>query len=141
MTSVTAINGADSSSLYSTARTNGAAGQTMDAAMFMKLLVIQLQNQDPSSPMDTNQMMTQTTQLASMEQLTNLNSTQTENFALSMRTAAAALIGRQISYPDASGTTVTGKASAVAFSAGTPTVTVGGVAVPLGTITGVASIS
>jgi Flagellar hook capping protein len=141
MTSVTAINGTTNSSLYATASTTGAASQTMDAAMFMKLLVIQLQNQDPSSPMDTNQMMTQTTQLASMEQLTSLNSTQTENFALSMRTSAAALIGQQISYPDSHGTTVTGKATAVSFSGGTPTVTVGGVSVALDSITGVTSVS
>ena len=30
--------------------------QAMDSEVFMSLLVTQLRNQDPSSPMDTNQM-------------------------------------------------------------------------------------
>lgn len=141
MTAVSAIDGTSNASLYTTPSTTGPASQTMDATMFMKLLVVQLQNQDPSSPMDTNQMMTQTTQLASMEQLTNLNSTQTENFALSMRTAAAALIGQQISYSDKNGNTITGKATSVSFSGGTPTVTVGGVSIALDSLTGVTSAS
>jgi len=42
------------------------AKQEMDSELFMKLLVTQLRNQDPSSPMDTNEMITQTTQLATM---------------------------------------------------------------------------
>jgi flagellar hook-length control protein FliK len=40
--------------------------------------------------MNTNEMIAQTTQLASMEQLTQLTSTTTESFALSMRQTAAA---------------------------------------------------
>ena len=53
--------------------------------MFMNLLVTQLQNQDPSSPMDTNQMIAQTTQLAMMEKLTDMTTTSQENFSLQMR--------------------------------------------------------
>lgn len=141
MTTVAGISGTGNTSLYTTQSTTGPASQTMDANMFMKLLVTQLQNQDPSSPMDTNQMMTQTTQLASMEQLTSLNSTQTQDFALSMRTAAAAMIGQQISYSDKDGNTITGKATSVSFSGATPTVTVGGVPVALDSVTGVTSAS
>lgn len=40
--------------------------KTLDSEVFLKLLVTQLSNQDPSSPMNTNEMIAQTTQLASM---------------------------------------------------------------------------
>ncbi|MBM9521350.1 hypothetical protein JWG39_16190, partial [Desulforhopalus vacuolatus] len=91
--------------------------QTMDSEVFMKLLVTQLQNQDPSSPMDTNQMISQQTQLAMMEQITNQTTTGNENFSLQMRIAAANLVGKQVSYTDAAtGTAVTGTASAVSYA-------------------------
>ena len=69
--------------------------QSLDGDAFMQLLVTQLRNQDPSSPMDTNQMIGQTTQLAMMEKLTSMDSTNTENFALQMRMAAANLVGNR----------------------------------------------
>ncbi len=121
-------------SIYATDNTLGAPKQTMDADLFMKLLVTQLQNQDPSSPMDTNQMISQTTQLSMMQSLATLNSTSTENFAIAMRTNAAALIGQQVSYLDKNGNTQTGKATSVSFSGSVPTVTIGGISVSLQSI-------
>ena len=111
--------------------------QTLDSEAFMSLLVTQLKNQDPSSPMDTNAMIGQTTQLAMMEQLTGMNKTSGENFALQMRVAASALIGQQVSYLNKEGAAVTGKASSVSFAGGVPTVTIGGVDVNLDSISGV----
>ncbi|TCU45318.1 MULTISPECIES: flagellar hook capping FlgD N-terminal domain-containing protein [unclassified Curtobacterium] len=112
--------------------------QTMDSEVFMKLLVTQLQNQDPSSPMDTNQMISQQTQLAMMEQITNQTTTGNENFSLQMRIAAANLVGKQVSYTDAAtGTAVTGTASAVSYANSVPTVTVNGKEVALDVISGI----
>jgi len=124
--------------LYEPAATS-TPSQTMDSSMFLKLLVTQLQNQDPSSPMDTDQMISQTTQLAMMEQLTTLSSTQTEGFALQMRAAAADLIGKQVSYTDSTGAAVTGTVSSVSFAGQVPTVTVGTDHVSLDDLTGVAA--
>ena len=121
-------------SIYATDNTLGTPKQTMDADLFMKLLVTQLKNQDPSSPMDTNQMISQTTQLSMMQSLATLNTTNTESFALAMRTNAAALIGQQVSYLDKNGNTQTGKATSVSFSGSVPTVTVGGVSISLDSI-------
>ncbi|HEY0249497.1 MAG TPA: flagellar hook capping FlgD N-terminal domain-containing protein, partial [Gryllotalpicola sp.] len=115
--------------------------QTMDSEVFMKLLVTQLQNQDPSSPMDTDQMISQTTQLAMMEQLTNLSTTQTEGFALQMRVAASELIGRQVSYANSDGDTVSGTVSSVSFAGAVPTVTVGNDQIQLDALTGIADPS
>lgn len=112
--------------------------QTMDSEVFMKLLVTQLQNQDPSSPMDTNQMISQQTQLAMMEQITNQTTTGNENFSLQMRIAAANLVGKQVSYTDATtGAAVTGTASAVSYANSVPTVTVNGKEVALDVISGI----
>jgi flagellar basal-body rod modification protein FlgD len=111
--------------------------QTMDGEMFMSLLVTQLQNQDPSSPMDTNQMISQTTQLAMMEKMTDLTTTNEENFSLQMRTAAAALLGQEVSYAGADGASISGIASAVSYTGPVPTVTVDGKEIALDIIAGV----
>ncbi|WP_104164701.1 flagellar hook assembly protein FlgD [Cryobacterium sp. N22] len=130
---------ADSSagaSLYSTTPVR-TPKQTLDSETFMSLLVAQLRNQDPSSPMDTNQMISQTTQLAMMEKLTALSTTADENFSLQMRTAAAALVGQNVTYTDATGASVTGIASAVSYAGSVPQVTVGTASVALDAISGV----
>lgn len=120
----------DASAIYSapassTGSTTSAAKNTLDSQAFLNLLVAQLANQDPSSPMDTNDLMAQTTQLATMEQLTELTSTSREGFALQMRMAAASLVGQQVTYTDADGVTQTGVVSSVSYTTAVPTVMVG----------------
>jgi flagellar basal-body rod modification protein FlgD len=123
-------------SLTSTAPTR-APKQTMDSDVFMTLLVTQLKNQDPSSPMDTNAMIGQSTQLAVMEKLSQMAADSTQGLAAQQRSAAAALLGRTVTYLDATGAPATGTASSVSFTGATPTVTVGSASVPLASITGV----
>ncbi|KQO64910.1 flagellar hook assembly protein FlgD [Curtobacterium sp. Leaf261] len=118
------------------------SSQTMDSKVFLKLLVTQLQNQDPSSPMDTNAMIGQQTQLAMMEQVSNQTTTANEGFSLQMRMAAANLVGKQVSYTDAaSGTAVTGTATAVSYAKSVPTVTVNGKEVDLDVISGLSTVT
>ncbi|OJJ27880.1 flagellar basal body rod modification protein [Campylobacter concisus] len=50
----------------------------LDKDAFMKLLLTELQYQDPTSPMDTEKMLTQTSQLASLEMQQNTNSAMKE---------------------------------------------------------------
>src|SRR2546421_564140 len=45
---------------------------------FLKLLMTQLRNQDPTSPLDTNQFTTELVQFASVEQQINTNSSLTQ---------------------------------------------------------------
>lgn len=128
------------SSIHTGSTTDPAARkQTMDSEVFLKLLVTQLTHQDPSSPMDTNEMISQTTQLAMMEQLTTLADNGTEAFALNMRQAATALIGQEASYKDADGKSVTGIVTKVSFDGPIPQVTIGDKSVALDLITGIAS--
>jgi len=106
---------------------------TMDKQAFLELLVTQLRNQDPSSPMDSNALMAQTTQMASMESLTEISTTSRESFALQMRAAAATLVGKNVSYSDGT-KTITGAVTGVSYAGSVPTVTVGGKEVPLDSI-------
>ncbi|WP_049822371.1 flagellar hook capping FlgD N-terminal domain-containing protein [Arthrobacter sp. H41] len=111
--------------------------QSMDSEVFMSLLVSQLRNQDPSAPMDTNQMISQTTQLAMMEKITEMTGLSEENFHLQMRSSAAALLGSDVTYAGPDGATTTGLATAVSYSGPVPTVTIGGKAIALDLILGV----
>lgn len=113
------------------------AKNELDGESFLKLLVAQLRYQDPTSPMDTTQMMAQTSQLATVEQLTQIGSTSLESFALQMRATATAFVGQYVSYTDAEGTTQTGYASAVSFAGPVPTVRVGDTDVTLDAISGI----
>lgn len=140
MTTVDAVIGASKGSyIAGEAATTRAPKQAMDSEVFMSLLVAQLRNQDPSSPMDTNQMISQTTQLAMMEKMNELAVTGQEDFSLQMRIAAAAFVGKEVSYTDASGASVTGVASAVSFAGPVPVVTVGGNQLPLDLISGISA--
>lgn len=111
--------------------------QTMDSEVFMSLLVTQLSNQNPSSPMDTNDMITQTTQLASMEQLTAMATAQKELLGMGQRSAATALIGQVVTTDGAE--PVTGTVTAVSFGPSGPTVAIDGTPYPYSAIAAVAS--
>ncbi|MGV8978420.1 MAG: flagellar hook capping FlgD N-terminal domain-containing protein [Cellulomonas sp.] len=117
------------------------ASDTLDKEAFLKLLVAQLRNQDPSKPMDSSELMAQTTQLSTMEQLTALTKTSQEGFALQMRMAAASLVGRQVTYANESGATVTGAVTSVSYAGSVPTVTVGGKAVALDAVSSVTEVA
>jgi Flagellar hook capping protein len=110
--------------------------QSMNSEVFLHLLVTQLRNQDPSSPMDTNEMMAQTTALASMEQLTRLTALTDESFSLQMRAAASALLGQTVEYLDENDVAQKGVVSSVSFADKVPVVTVGGTTIRLDALLG-----
>jgi flagellar basal-body rod modification protein FlgD len=115
--------------------------KTFNSDMFLNLLVTQLRNQDPSSPMDSTQMVQQTSQLSSMEQLTSLTKTTTDGYSLQMRSAAANILGKSVSYTDAAGLPKTGVASAVSFNGDKPVITVGTDTVDFDALTGLSTPS
>jgi flagellar basal-body rod modification protein FlgD len=85
---------------------SAASALSLDPQAFLQLLVAQLQNQDPSNPMDTQQMMTQTATLSQVETMGSMSSTLTELVGMQNAQSAISLIGHQISYVDSSGTSV-----------------------------------
>jgi len=114
-----------------------ADGSTLDKQAFLELLVTQLRYQDPTSPMDTSQLMAQTTQLTTMERLVELSDTQRESFALQMRSSAAALVGQEVRWEDEDGTSHTGVVTGVSYASAVPTVRVGDVDLRLDAIAAV----
>ena len=89
-------------SATATASTGAAAASTRlggDLNTFLTLLTTQLQNQDPTDPLDTNQMTNQLVQFASVEQQIAMNQNLTSMISLQQSaqlTAAAPMIGRRI---------------------------------------------
>ncbi|GJG86603.1 hypothetical protein tb265_17840 [Gemmatimonadetes bacterium T265] len=58
--------------------TNAGPGGAMGKDQFLQLLVAQMKNQDPESPMDGTQMAAQLAQFSTVEQLQNANDTLTQ---------------------------------------------------------------
>ena len=90
------------SSLYTDATVQTASNETLGKNDFLKLLVTQLQNQDPLNPMDNTAFTAQLAQFSSLEELQNLNSGLAA-LSLSQKaihnTQALALIGQQVTAP------------------------------------------
>lgn len=89
-------------------KAQGSNGSTLGKDEFLRLLVTQLQNQDPVNPMDSSEFASQLAQFNSVEQLINVNSS-LENMATSQEvigaglsnTLAASLPGKKVkAYAD-----------------------------------------
>ena len=65
---------------------------------YMKLLITQLQNQNPLEPMDNNEMASQLAQFSSLSQLEKMNSSFSEALVNAERTYANSLIGKEITF-------------------------------------------
>ena len=102
---------------------------TLDKDAFLKLLVTQLQHQDPTAPQDSAQFMAQMAQFSTVEQLTQLATTTSESARSARVNEAVGLLGRTVSYTGPEGTDVTGLVQDVDLTGENgPTLTVGGVA-------------
>ena len=72
-----------------------ASGIQMD---FMKVLITQLQNQNPLEPLDNNEMATQLAQFSQLQQLESMNSNFAEVLAITNRSYANSLIGKKVTF-------------------------------------------
>lgn len=91
---------------------------------FLKLLVSQLQNQDPLSPMQDQDFIAQMAQFSSLEQMQNMNSS-------ILISQASSMIGAEITWKDNKGNVSTGIVSSVEISSGLPSLKVGDTLVDL----------
>jgi len=65
---------------------------------YMKLLITQLQNQNPLEPMDNNEMASQLAQFSQLQQLETMNTSFADVLSTTERNYANSLIGKQISF-------------------------------------------
>lgn len=63
---------------------------------FLKLLITQLSNQDPTAPMENNEFIAQMAQFSSLEQMTNMNAEFTKMATMLKSSEAQNLIGHQV---------------------------------------------
>ena len=115
----------------------------LDRMAFLRLLVTQLQNQDPLDPMDNTDMIAQLAQFSALEQMQNLNEgfqQFTETMGRSNFVSASSLLGRMVSGVTQEGEPITGEVNQVFMDNGKPYVRVGedNVRVALASVTGIA---
>jgi flagellar basal-body rod modification protein FlgD len=103
-------------------------GTTLGKDDFLKLLVGQLQHQDPMQPSDDQQWIGQMAQFSQLEQVTNTaDTTQKIVDALNVN-GTLSLIGHTVSYLDPAGASHTGLVQTVDMAGGKASLTVDGVA-------------
>lgn len=93
--------------------TNGRApSQSLGKDDFLKLLITQLSNQDPTDPMDNTQFIAQMAQFSSLEQMTNMNKSMESMNAMLTSNSAIETLGKTVDI-DVGSTTLTGTVSSV----------------------------
>jgi len=103
---------------------NGSAGG-LGENDFLKLMMDQLQNQDPLSPDDPTQYLSELAQFSSLEQQNSIASSAASQATQTASSSALSLLGHTVSYQDSSGAIQTGTVSKIDFSASGPSLTVG----------------
>jgi flagellar basal-body rod modification protein FlgD len=142
-------NGANSSSSTSSTSSASAAQLSLNNGLasladnfqgFLTLLTTQLKNQDPTSPLDTNQFTQQITQMTGVEQQLLSNQLLQQLVTAQGGVASAAnLIGETVTAPGATDKdpAISGVVTAVTQVGGQTMLTIGQNLVPLSSITGV----
>ena len=125
--------GADGKTAYSTSTDRTA----MDTNTFLKLLVAQLKYQDPSNPTDTSQFMSQTAQFTAVEKTAQLNDLTQKVLNAQLGQTGTSLVGKTVSYTDASGATQSGLVTGCTLGQSDPNLTINGVTIQLSAVTAV----
>lgn len=106
--------------------------QGIDKEMFLKLLVAQMQYQNPMNPVDSTEFLNQAAQYASVEQLENVATQQAEMRSLQMITVATGMVGSEVTAIDpATEAPITGVVSSVQFDGAEPWLVIGNTLVPV----------
>ena len=110
------------------------ANPTLGKDDFLKLLVTQLQHQDPLNPMDDTEFIGQMAQFSSLEQLSNVAASIDELRQANQISQGIGLIGHELTYEGPDGTLISGTASSVSFVQGVIQIHVDGQSVSPGAV-------
>lgn len=95
--------------------TSQSAGSSnnLGAQDFLKLLTVQLQNQDPLKPMEDTDFIAQMANFSSLETMSELNSNFASFSQSAQQSAAQTYLGKQVTLSTLDGSSVSGQATAV----------------------------
>ncbi|MEQ1944693.1 flagellar hook assembly protein FlgD [Mesorhizobium sp. VNQ89] len=102
--------GTSTSNYTNTNQTDAASKTQVDYQSFLKLLVAQMKNQDPTNPMDSTQYMAQLASFSNVEQAVQMNQKLDQMLQSNALSQADAIIGRTLTSQDGS---ITGKVTEV----------------------------
>jgi flagellar basal-body rod modification protein FlgD len=106
---------------------DGTSVNTLGKDDFLKLLITQLQNQDPTRPLEDKEFIAQMAQFSSLEQMVEMNKTLGDLIADNRVNYSTSLLGKQVEvFDDRSGRSVVGVVDEVRFQGGVPTVSFNG---------------
>jgi flagellar basal-body rod modification protein FlgD len=109
--------------------------QSLSVDDFTKMLVAELQNQDPSQPMSNTDLMNQVSQIRSIDANTQLTTT-LQSVALGQSISSAGnLIGRNVSGLDGKGNKVSGTVSSASISGNDAILNIGNSTINLNNVT------
>ena len=109
-----------------------AASTPLNRDAFLKLLITQLRNQSPLSPMDDTEFIAQLAQFSSLEQMQNMNQNLESFISSQSAFEALNLIGRTVKATNPeTNEELTGQVESIQFRAGVPYLRVQGVDIPL----------
>ncbi len=115
------------------------ATTSLDKDAFLKLLVAQLKYQNPMSPADPTQFMSQTAQFTMVEELQNMAKDQRASALSQQITTASSMVGKQITWLDEDGTSQSGLVTAAQITNGSTVLMVDKVAVPVEAVQSIAT--
>jgi len=143
-----AASGVNGSSSTGSTGTGSSATSTGNATLnsfsesdFLQLLVAQMQNQDPTSPMSATDFMTELADFSSVEGINNLQNAFTSNLPMQSLTEGANLIGSTVGYTDAKGADASGVVDSVSISNGQVQLSINNTDVALSQVLSVAPTS
>ncbi|SHG27166.1 flagellar basal-body rod modification protein FlgD [Jatrophihabitans endophyticus] len=141
--STSGTTGTSSSSSTGTSTTGSSSSSSsnslLDPQAFLQLLVAQLKYQDPTNPTDTSSFMNQTAMLSQVQTMGTMSTTLSSLNSAQQVQSATSMIGKQVTYTDATGAKVSGIAQSANFASTGATLQVGGVTVAMSSIVSVAS--
>ena len=122
-----------------TGKTGTAKGKDLGKDDFMKLMLAQLQHQDPLKPMDDQAFIAQTAQFNALDEMTKLNKTLSAVLDSQQLAEASGMIGKVIAATTSDGKAIRGAVTAASVSGGVSMVHIGATKIELDKVTAVAS--
>lgn len=93
---------------------------------FLNLMMDQMKNQDPLNPSDPTQYMSELASFSSLDEQIQIQESSSQTASNQAASSALQMLGQNVNYTDSNGNSGSGTVTAVDFTSGGPTLTIGG---------------